>query len=83
MLTGESTPVVKSALPAVMEEGVAAYHPETGSKYTVFSGSKIIQARGVVNHEDKVQQKWLQPTVLPERNEQISSRYQYLFTNIL
>lgn len=44
MLTGESVPVVKTAL---VHSGPhdSLYHPKEHSKYTLFSGTKVIQTR--------------------------------------
>ncbi|KAF7283519.1 polyamine-transporting ATPase 13A3-like [Rhynchophorus ferrugineus] len=42
VLTGESTPVAKTALPRDSEE---MYDPKIHSKYTIFSGTKVIQTR--------------------------------------
>jgi cation-transporting ATPase 13A3/4/5 len=41
MLTGESIPVIKNALPFTND----LYNPETDSKYTLYSGTKVIQTR--------------------------------------
>ncbi len=41
MLTGESIPVVKTALPATED----VYDPESDKKYTVFSGTEVMQTR--------------------------------------
>jgi len=41
MLTGESVPVVKSALPNLQN----IYNPEEDKKYTIFSGTEIVQTR--------------------------------------
>jgi cation-transporting ATPase 13A3/4/5 len=41
MLTGESIPVIKNALPVTNE----IYDPDKDQKYTLYSGTKVIQAR--------------------------------------
>jgi cation-transporting ATPase 13A2 len=41
MLTGESIPVIKNALPFTND----VYSPESDSKYTLYGGTKVIQSR--------------------------------------
>lgn len=44
MLTGESVPVMKFSLPVVSDE---VYTPATGSKFSLFGGTTVIQTRPV------------------------------------
>jgi magnesium-transporting ATPase (P-type) len=39
MLTGESIPVIKNALPF---NGSEPYHPDADNKYTLYGGTKVI-----------------------------------------
>ncbi|XP_022702797.1 probable cation-transporting ATPase 13A3 isoform X2 [Varroa jacobsoni] len=50
LLTGESVPVVKTAL---VHSGPndSLYHPKEHSKYTIFSGTKVIQTRYIGNED--------------------------------
>jgi len=41
MLTGESIPVIKNALPEIEQQ----YSPEKDQKYTLYGGTQVIQAR--------------------------------------
>jgi len=41
MLTGESIPVIKNAIPEILEE----YDPQRDAKYTLYGGTKVIQKR--------------------------------------
>lgn len=41
MLTGESIPVIKNALPTTND----IYNPDSDSKYTLYGGTKVIQSR--------------------------------------
>lgn len=45
MLTGESVPVTKAALPLVDPEADEAYHPEVHKRHTLFAGTTVIQTR--------------------------------------
>ena len=49
MLTGESIPVFKSELPKISNK---IYDPEVDTKYTLFSGTHVIQWRKTGNDED-------------------------------
>ena len=41
MLTGESVPIIKASLPNSQE----IYNPETDQKYTLYSGTKVLQIK--------------------------------------
>jgi len=41
MLTGESVPVIKNAIPDIGDR----YNPEKDQKYTLYGGTKVIQKR--------------------------------------
>ncbi|XP_013910145.1 PREDICTED: probable cation-transporting ATPase 13A2 [Thamnophis sirtalis] len=45
LLTGESTPVLKTPLPQDPEEANATYSPEDHKRHTLFCGTQVIQAR--------------------------------------
>ncbi|KAL7976184.1 hypothetical protein Chor_008281 [Crotalus horridus] len=45
LLTGESTPVLKTPLPKGPEEASAIYSPEDHKRHTLFCGTQVIQAR--------------------------------------
>uniref|UniRef100_A0A8C5FQ55 Probable cation-transporting ATPase 13A3 n=1 Tax=Gadus morhua TaxID=8049 RepID=A0A8C5FQ55_GADMO len=45
MLTGESVPVTKTALPSSGSEGASTYSTEEHKRYTLFCGTQVIQSR--------------------------------------
>lgn len=47
MLTGESIPAIKNSLPATTEQ----YDRITDAKYTLYGGTKVVQARKQGNTE--------------------------------
>jgi len=45
MLTGESVPVTKSALPRLEDGSDETFNPETHKRHTIFAGTQVIQTR--------------------------------------
>ena len=45
MLTGESVPVTKSALPHQDHDSTETYDPEAHKRHTLFAGTSVIQTR--------------------------------------
>eukprot|EP01112_Ceratiomyxa_fruticulosa_P010807 TRINITY_DN2870_c0_g1_i1.p1 TRINITY_DN2870_c0_g1~~TRINITY_DN2870_c0_g1_i1.p1 ORF type:complete len:1135 (-),score=190.03 TRINITY_DN2870_c0_g1_i1:110-3514(-) len=64
MLTGESVPVVKSPLP-LSEEGTGAYNTDSDTRYTLYSGTTVVQAKGAVVPVNRIDAGFIAPPSNP------------------